>query len=182
MHFDSFNIRQIKKSDAPEYFLFIESNRKRIARYFPTTTSSTKDLDSTIRLISSQLSMSRKKEFFHFLICDTLSNTIVGSIIIKNIDWNIQKCELGYFINKNHEGKGITTKAISLIVDHCFKALGLNKVYMRIAEDNFPSRRVAEKNSFVVEGTLRQDFKIAKGYWIDVVYYGLLRQSKKQNL
>ena len=50
---------------------------------------------------------------------------------------------------------------------------------MRIAEDNLPSRRVAEKNSFVIEGTLRQDFKIAKGYWIDAVYYGLLRQSKK---
>ncbi|MCL5028997.1 MAG: GNAT family N-acetyltransferase [Bacteroidetes bacterium] len=52
----------------------------------------------------------------------------------------------------------------------------MNKVFLRIAEDNISSRRVAEKNGFIVEGILRQDFNISEGERIDVIYYGLLNQ------
>jgi RimJ/RimL family protein N-acetyltransferase len=53
--------------------------------------------------------------------------------------------------------------------------MGLNKIFMRIAEDNVSSRRVAEKNEFKIEGVLRKDFKTAEGKLIDVVYYGLIQ-------
>ena len=180
MVFNNFIIRRLKKSDANSFLLFINNNRARIARYFPTTISAVKDIDSTNSFISSRLKLSRKRELFYFIICDSLANEIAGAIILKNFDWHVQKCEIGYFIDKNYEGKGITTKAVSLINEHCFRDLKLNKVFMRIAEDNHSSRRVAEKNGFINEGIIRQDFKISEGCWIDVEYYGLINPFKEK--
>jgi RimJ/RimL family protein N-acetyltransferase len=53
--------------------------------------------------------------------------------------------------------------------------LKLNKLYLRVSGDNKASQRVAEKNGFRTEGTLRSDFKTSDGKLIDLIYYGLLR-------
>ncbi len=180
MNFANFTIRLLKKKDAGNFYLFIERNRERIARYFPTTVSSIKNIDSANLFISDKIKLSKKRESFYFIILDNHSMEITGAIILKNLDWSVEKCEIGYFIDKDNEGKGITSKALSLISDHCFHELKLHKIFLRIAEDNFPSRRVAEKNGFVQEGILRQDFKVSEGHWIDVIYYGLINPFKEK--
>lgn len=180
MDFDNFTIRNLMKEDASNFYFFIENNRERIAKYFPTTISAVKDTDSTISFIDGKIELSKKREFFYFIILDNEAGKIAGSVILKNFDWQVEKCEISYFIDRNYEGKGIMTKSLSVISEHCFKNLKLNKVFLRIAEDNFSSRKVAEKNGFIHEGILRQDFKISEGNWIDVVYYGLINPFKEK--
>lgn len=177
MNFDRFSIRPLTKEDAQNYFLLIENNRGRIAKYFPGVTVANKDIDSTVSFVAERIRLLEKGELISFVICDTVTQGIIGTVFLKNFDWNVQKCEISFFIDKKYESKGVTTKAVSLTVDHCFQQLHLNKVIMRIAEDNIPSRRVAEKNGFIAEGILRQDFKTSDGQFIDVVYYGLLNAS-----
>jgi ribosomal-protein-serine acetyltransferase len=178
MHFDNFTIRPICKEDTENYFRFITENRERIARYFPDTTAGNTSLETTGMFIGHRLELWRGKEAFYYLICKDGTEDIIGSLYIKNFDWNALKCELSFFIDRRHEGKGITTKAVGVIVDHCFREMQLNKVFLRIAENNYSSRRVAEKNGFVAEGILRQDFKTLDGEWIDLVYYGLLNPHR----
>jgi len=179
MNFDHFTIKQLQKEDVLDYFQFIDSNRDRIAQYFPTTIEKIEDIESTDSYIASKIELSNKKESFYFIIIDTLKKKISGSLILKNLDWNVQKCEISYFIDKKYEGKGITTKALSQLTGYCFKELKLNKAYLRIAKDNSPSIRVAEKNGFEREGILHQDFKLTNGNCIDVIFYGLLTPYKK---
>ncbi len=119
----------------------------------------------------------KKKEFFTYLICDTINNNIIGAVFIKDIDWNIPKSELGFFIDEAYEGKGIVTKSVSLIIDYCFEELKLNKLIIRSAEDNFSSRKVAEKNKFTLEGIIRKDIRTYDGNVVDIAYYGLLRKA-----
>ncbi|HTY12487.1 MAG TPA: GNAT family N-acetyltransferase [Bacteroidota bacterium] len=174
MQFDNFTIRPITREDAQSYYRFITENRERIARYFPDTAAGNTSLDTTISFIAHRLGLWSGKEAFYYVICDNGTGDIIGSLYIKNFDWNALKCELSFFIDRKYEGKGVTTKAVGLMADHCFRELQMNKIFLRIAENNIPSRRVAEKNGFAAEGILRQDFKTPDGEWIDLVYYGLL--------
>jgi ribosomal-protein-serine acetyltransferase len=175
MTFDNFVIRPICIEDSSNYHLFVDQNKSRLTKYFPKTLNANKDISSTTAHIVDRLRMAEKKEFFTFIILDTLLNKIIGTVFIKELDWTIPKGELGFFIDKEYEGKGIISNAVSIISNHCFQKMGLNKVFMRIAEDNVSSRRVAEKNEFKVEGILRKDFKTSEGKLIDVVYYGLIQ-------
>ncbi|MES2760834.1 MAG: GNAT family protein [Bacteroidota bacterium] len=174
MTFDNFVIRPICIEDSSNYHLFVDQNKSRLAKYFPKTLNANKDISSTTAHVVERLSLAEKKEFFTFIVLDNLQNKIVGTVFIKDLDWTIPKGELGFFIDKDYEGNGIITNAVSIISKHCFQSMGLNKVFMRIAEDNFSSRRVAEKNEFKVEGILRKDFKTSEGKLIDVMYYGLI--------
>lgn len=174
MTFDNFAIRLICIEDSSKYHLFVDQNKGRLTKYFPKTLNANKDISSTTAHIVERLRLAEKKEFFTFIILDNLLDKIVGTIFIKELDWTIPKGELGFFIDKDYEGKGIITNAVSIISRHCFQSMGLNKVFMRIAEDNISSRRVAEKNEFKVEGVLRKDFKTSEGKLIDVMYYGLI--------
>jgi ribosomal-protein-serine acetyltransferase len=174
MNFENFTIRSISIEDAQNYFQFVNSNKERIEKYFSNVVTANNDIASTMSFITERLALFEKAELLSFIVYDNLTKQIIGSIFVKNFDRNVQKCELSFFIDQNYEGKGITTKAIALMTNHCFLHLGINKVFLRIADDNISSKRVAEKNGFVVEGTLRQDFKTPDGQLIDIVYYGLL--------
>jgi RimJ/RimL family protein N-acetyltransferase len=175
INFDNFTIRPLCMEDSQEYFNLINDNRKRLSRYFPKTVAGTQSLESATSIISELLIQAENKSFYSFIIRENLKKGIIGIVFIKDLDWNVSKAELGFFIDWNYEGKGIITKSVALIVDHCFHTMKLNKLFIRIAEDNFASRRVAEKNGFVVEGKLSKDFKDFEGKLIDMVYYGLIR-------
>ncbi len=173
MNFENFEIRPICIEDSSNYFLLVKKNEGRLTRYFPKTVKANNDLSSTIEHITERVYLTDKKEFFTFIILNNLLNQIVGTVFIRNLDWSIPKGELGYFIDKDYEGKGIITKAIALISKHCFESMGLNKITIRIADDNISSRRVAEKNNYKLEGILKNDYKTADGKLIDIMYYGL---------
>lgn len=170
-------IRSIEKRDAEKYFNLINENRDRISKYFPKTVSSNKDLSSTIQFTDLRISLSEKNEFFTYLIEEKVTEKIIGSVFLKDIDWHIGKGEMGFFIDRNYEGKGIITKAVGLVTDHLFANKNLNKIFLRISRDNYGSLRVAEKNGFTREGVLRSDFKTFDGELIDVMYFGLLKDE-----
>jgi RimJ/RimL family protein N-acetyltransferase len=175
--FDDFIIRPINIADAENYFSFINSNRDRITKYFPKTASASVNKQSTIKHIAERIDLMTKNEFITLVIVNKSTKKIIGSVFLKNIDWNVQKGELGFFIDKSVEGMGVMSRCLAVIIDYFFHTINLNKLFMRIAEDNISSRRVAEKNNFLIEGTLRNDFKTFEGVLIDVVYYGRLRSQ-----
>jgi len=163
MKFDNYSIEPIRGEDAQNYFVLIANNKGRIAKYFPNVTVANRDFESTVLFIAERIRLAEKRELFSYIVRDKDTMRIVGGVFLKNFDWHVQKCEFSFFIDGIYEGKGIMTKAVSLLADHCFRELHLNKITMRIAEDNISSRRVAEKNGFVAEGILRQDFKTSGG-------------------
>ena len=103
---------------------------------------------------------------------------MIGCVFVKSIDWNIPKAEIGYFVDHRHTGKGIVTKAVSRVVQYCFEKLGLRKLLIKTHESNIGSRRVAEKNGFRIEGTIRNDHKTTDGQILDMIYYGLTRDDQ----
>lgn len=173
MKFDIYTIRPVRLDDLPDYFNLIEANRKRLEDFFAGTVAITKDLEQTKTHLTDIVAKMEKRNYFSFVVVDDVSEKLVASIQVKSVDWSIPKAELGYYIDEKYEGKGIVTRATSLIIDHCFSELKLDKLYIRTHEGNISSRKVAEKNGFLLEGTIRKDYRTTKGELVDLMYYGL---------
>ncbi len=172
--FDSFTLRPIGLADALAYFALVDENRKRISTFFPGTANSNKSAAESVAFVNQKVESAHHRKAMLFVILDNATGKMIGSVSLKDIDWNTPKCELGFFIDAAYEGKGIISKALFFLVKYCFEYLKLNKVFMRIAGSNAPSRKVAEKCQFQEEGILKRDFKTHEGRLIDVIYYGRL--------
>ncbi|MCW3071514.1 MAG: N-acetyltransferase [Bacteroidetes bacterium] len=175
MRFDNYMLRPLQLADAPQLLQLIAANRKRINNYLPKTAQAVYDKSSAKNYIREKLKNEKEKREFCFLIIDQDKQEPCGAVFLKNFEWSVPKCELGYFIDKEYEGRGVTSGAIKVIISYCFEVLLLNKLFLRSATDNEGSKRVAEKNGFIEEGVLRKDFMTLKGELIDVMYYGLVK-------
>ncbi|MFG2622258.1 GNAT family N-acetyltransferase [Streptomyces sp. NPDC048507] len=63
--------------------------------------------------------------------------------------------EIGYWATREHRGHGYTTEAVGAVARWAFTALGAARLEWRAEAGNTPSRAVAEKAGFRVEGLLR---------------------------
>lgn len=65
--------------------------------------------------------------------------------------------EIGYWLAREARGRGLMDLAVAAVVGHAFDAagLGLDRLSWQAYVGNWPSRRVAERAGFTIEGTVR---------------------------
>ena len=87
--------------------------------------------------------------------------------------------ELSYQLyGQEYAGQGYTSEAVRLLVDYLFAAKKVNRLSLVIVPENAPSRRIAEKCGFQLEGTAREAF-FNGGRSVDVLIYSLLRDDPR---
>ncbi len=177
MKFSNWKIDRIENIHFKEFFDLIENNRNRIQKTFPVTVSNCVDLETTEEFITKNIQIEKEKTGYYFYIRNLETNNLIGYIGIKKIDYHISKCELFYLIDKNFEGNGIISKAVSEVIGFCFNQLKMNKIFICTSKINYGSQQIALKNGFVHEGTLREEFKNFEGVLEDINYYGLLKSD-----
>ncbi|MFY9309175.1 MAG: GNAT family protein [Bacteroidia bacterium] len=176
MTFDNFIIRQLDFNDAAAFFQLLENNRHRISTYFPRLSGNTNTLGETRTYITDRIGADEGK-YIIYLVEEKGTKNLAGVILLKDIDTIAMKRELGYFVDANFKNRGVATKSVFIVSKFCFDSLNLNKVFLRIAEENIASQKVAEKCGFKREGILRNDFMTLDGKLINTIYYGLLRDE-----
>jgi ribosomal-protein-serine acetyltransferase len=85
---------------------------------------------------------------------------------------------LGYWLDGAAEGHGLMTAAVSALLRHGFRSLGLNRIEIRAGIRNRRSRAIPEHLGFRREGTLRQAEWVS-GRYVDHAIYGLLAAEWK---
>ena len=171
-------IRAVEIDDFTDVYNVIEKNRERLVMYFPKTSQSVKDIDTSKKFIKQKVRQALQKEQFCFVIVLKSNAQIIGMVMIKNVDWTIPKGELAYFIDKDFEGMGIMSDAIEWVVKFCFEQLEMEKIYIKFNPENTASKKVAIKNGFEKEGFLKREFRTGYGQLTDVERYGLLKKEK----
>jgi ribosomal-protein-serine acetyltransferase len=175
MQFDNYSIRLLTTADTTAYFAVIEKNRKRLEDFFAGTVLKTKTLEDTRNFITDITRRITDRTYFPYIIIENTTNSIIGFLDLKNIDWIIPKSEVGCYIDEDYAGKGITSKAFQCFCDYCFEEYQFQKLFLRTHHTNTSARRVAEKCGFEIEGTIRRDYKTSSGEIVDLIYYGKLR-------
>jgi RimJ/RimL family protein N-acetyltransferase len=98
---------------------------------------------------------------------------LLGSIALNEIDWNQPRARLGYWVARDERGRGVATRAVSLLSRWALEELGLARLELRTETENVASQRVAERSGFVREGVLRSYMEV-KGRWVDCVMFSLV--------
>ena len=110
----------------------------------------------------------------HLLVADADTDAVIGSAGIVGVDWEESRCEIGYFIAREHRGRGLMTRAVRLLCRWIFDELPIERVEIHAEPSNRASCRVAEAAGFTFEGVLRAYF-VNKGTRRDACSYSLLR-------
>ena len=107
---------------------------------------------------------------------------LVGQLTVAGITWgSMCSGHVGYWVDEAVAGRGVMPTAVALIVDHCFRTVGLHRVEVCIRPENVPSRRVVEKLGFREEG-LRPRYLHIDGAWRDHLVFALTAEEVPEGL
>ena len=78
----------------------------------------------------------------------------IASSSVHNIDWEVRKFEIGYWIDSRYSGNGYMTEAVQGITDFAFNHLNANRIEIRC---DTKSEMIPERLSFDLECVIRND-------------------------
>lgn len=117
---------------------------------------------SMVRALNREAAASRS---FSFLIFS--EGVLVGQITMGGVIFGaLRGAHIGYWIDRNHANKGLTTDAVNTLTRFGFEVLGLHRIEINVRPENDASCRVAEKAGYVFEGD-RPNFLHISGAWRD---------------
>jgi RimJ/RimL family protein N-acetyltransferase len=93
-----------------------------------------------------------------FAVVDRSDGTFVGMIAFVTLRLDAAEAEVGYIVAPRARGRGIAVRALTLVSEWGFTALGLARIELRAELDNPASLKVAERCGYVREGVLRHVF------------------------
>lgn len=96
---------------------------------------------------------------------------VVGCITLDGIERGpVQSCHLGYWVDEEHNGRGLATAAVAHMLGVAFDELELHRVQAATLPHNAASQRVLERNGFERIGLARGYLRIA-GRWQDHILF-----------
>ncbi|MCK6264348.1 GNAT family N-acetyltransferase [Vibrio sp. ZSDE26] len=104
------------------------------------------------------------------------NDKIVGNCSFNSIDHCLKKVEIGYWLSKQEQGKGIITRVVEKLISIAFEELDMEKVQLSAATENRTSRAVAKRVGMTLEGTITNQEKIGDQI-LDHAVYGIHRNQ-----
>ena len=101
----------------------------------------------------------------------------VVQIYIGRVNWQLPEFEIGYFVDKDHEGSGYVSEAVRAALAFIFRYLQAHRVSLHCSDENERSWRVAERCGFVKEGHLRETHAHPGGTFSGDFSYGMLKSE-----
>lgn len=160
-------------ADAPALFNTIDKNRNYLRTWLEWVDHTKKEDQSLDFIYGAQMQLQQQTGLALGIF---LSGVLIGGIGMHDWDHNLQKAEIGYWLDKDHQGLGIMQNCAAAFIDYLFTRLRLNKIEIRFHPANDRSAAVAKRLGFTVEGILR-DAQNRNGLLQDVVVTGLLRRE-----
>jgi ribosomal-protein-alanine N-acetyltransferase len=116
----------------------------------------------------------------------TVDGAFAGQVMVGNVVRDpLWSAYVGYWLGSHVTGRGVTTAAVALALDHCFGPVHLHRIEATVRPENAASRRVLAKLGFREEGLFRRYLNV-EGAWRDHLCYALtvedLRESSTDGL
>jgi RimJ/RimL family protein N-acetyltransferase len=108
---------------------------------------------------------------------------LVVQIVVMVHKWDTSEFEIGFFVDKDHEGRGFVSEGARAMLRFAFECLGARRVSAGCNDTNLRSQRVLERCGFVREAHIRQNkphIKRADGTASGDFLYGMLREEFNQ--
>lgn len=167
-------LRSVEVSDALDVFGAIDSQRDYLGKWLPFV-EFTKEVSDTEKYIVSIVNAPLEKLDFVFVI--HLFSEFVGLIGLKDTDCANKKTEIGYWLKEEFQGKGVITKSVNKLCEFAFRELEINRIQIKCAVGNIPSKNVPKRLGFVFEGIEREGELLSGGIYTDLEVYSKLKSE-----
>ena len=127
-------------------------NQARLARWEPWAEHPA-TLDGTRAYIRSALDDFARSRQISTIIALDEGREFVGRCGMR-INPHVGSGDIGYWIDGDCEGQGITSRAARALISSAFEELGLSRVDLRTSVANTRSRALAERLGFAFEGVM----------------------------
>jgi ribosomal-protein-alanine N-acetyltransferase len=162
-------IRPLERGDAPELAALLARNRAFLAPFEPQRS------DRFFTLPGQEARLDEIEErrrtgtgdVYAILDADEIAGTISLSNLVRGA---FQSANVGYWVDRERNGRGLASLALEAIVAEAFGRIGLHRLEAGTLVDNVASQRVLEKNGFSRIGLAHRYLHIA-GAWRDHVLY-----------
>ena len=144
---------------AEEIFNLSIKNRDYLSKWM-VWIESLKEVEDTKKFITSAIENLAKEEML--LISIIYKGEIVGNIDLHTIDKKNQKASIGYWLDYEHYGKGLMSKALKRLWEYAFSELNLNKLIILCDVENIKSCNVAKRVGFKREALLKEELIVNK--------------------
>ena len=169
------SIRLVTLADAPRLATLLAVNRDFLAPWDPTRPEVFFSVEGQRHAIRDALAQHERGVAVPEVIL--ADGQVVGRVTLSNIIRGpFQSCNLGYWVDATHNGRGIATAAVRQIVDLAFTDLELHRVEAGTLLHNRASQRVLERNGFVRFGVAPAYLRIA-GRWQDHILFQTLNDA-----
>ena len=131
------------------------------------------ELDAHCRI---ETALKEEKHFVGMHRKIVVDGKIAGNISIsRKSDIFCVDSEISYCLLPEYSGKGIMSEATKLICNHVFLKFPLLRITGIVMEDHIASRKILEKNGFVLEGIIKKaTYKLGKIH--NLCYYAKFRE------
>lgn len=170
-------IRPYTTEDAPALLDLRRRNRDFFAPYEPSSVVVAQTLDEQRQMLEAERIEWTNDRRYTFGIFALDGDDLVGQVQLAHVmRVALQKATLGYFVDRNANGKGYATDAVRLAVRFAFESAQLHRLEAGTLTDNHRSMRVLEKADFRHEGTALRYLEI-NGSWEDHEIFAITREE-----
>lgn len=177
MQNESIQVRLVQMDDAAQLLNMETANREFFQQFTGARAETFYTLEGQQGLARQRMERAAQDVGYWFVIVQRETEQIVGLIMLSEVVRdNLQTCWIGYFLDHLHNGKGIMTAAVKMVVDYAFEELQFHRLEAGVMPHNIGSIRVLEKAGFEREGLARKNVKI-NGVWQDHVTMGIVNPN-----
>jgi ribosomal-protein-alanine N-acetyltransferase len=171
-------MRPYTAGDGQWYYAMSQKNRSHLARYeagnVVMSIASEQDAEVVVRELAAEWVA---RNYFFMGAFDRETDGFVAQIYVGPVNWDVPAFEIGFFVDKDHEGQGYVTEAVRAAMGFIFQHLGAHRVRLECDDTNERSWRVAERCGMVREGHIRENKRNADGTLSGTLHYGLLKRE-----
>ncbi len=163
---DGFRLRPIRASDAPR---IQEGSAEPEAQRWLGHKPAPYTLDDARAYVERRRELEATGQSVTWAIADPDDDRILGTVLWFNWTAGVE-CEIGFWLHPDARGRGLVTKAVSLVVDHVFETMHVLRVTAFAAVGNTASRAVMERLGFRLYGIERYGAQVRDGH-VDMALY-----------
>ncbi|MCC9165934.1 GNAT family N-acetyltransferase [Pontibacter harenae] len=176
-------LRPYQEGDEGKFMQLLHENTEALTPAFVGRLGRVRVLeDARVQVRQLQTFWENRKEF-DFGVWLKETESYIGDICIKNLDYKVPKAEVALYFTGLPETQQQVQEALRAIVKFAFDSLKLNKLYMRCTITNKFYGELAQATGFQNEGLFRNDFRgTDSDELLDVSYYGITRSDYEQSV
>ena len=172
--FGDISLRPLQIDDAKDIYNTMDTQREYLGQWLPFV-SFTTSVEFTKSFVESIINLPKEASEPTFTI--RKGGEFVGLIGFKATDRGNCKTEIGYWLSKNQQGQGIVTCAVAALCKYAFEKMAMNRIQIKCAIGNTPSRSIPKRLGFKFEGIERAGELFPDNSFKDLEIYSILKNE-----